>query len=134
MFDSQASPPPVLAVFPWARTLIIDLQLHHLGLVLHLWFEASQGQYPCRRHVSELCNLRSYPSLTMLLAHKKLHILPHILPRPLSITEGRSLGLTFSLSGGIGTTWSFVLTRILDQSWSSSRPSVIDLGLGFLPL
>ena len=53
---------------------------------------------------------------SVLWAHKKLHILPHILPRPLSITEGRSLGLTHCLSGGIGTTWSFVLCRILELS------------------
>ena len=41
-----------------------------------------QGQYPCRRHVSELCNLRSYPSLTMLktFSYRSCLMLPqHIL-------------------------------------------------------
>ena len=33
-------------------------------------------------------------------------------------------GLTHCLSGGIGTTWSFVLCRILELSWTSSLQGI----------
>jgi photosystem I P700 chlorophyll a apoprotein A1 len=44
-------------------------------------------------------------------AHNKLKLAPAILPRALSITQGRAVGLAHYLLGGIGTTWSFFLAR-----------------------
>lgn len=44
-------------------------------------------------------------------AHNKLYLVPYIQPRALSITSGRAVGVTHYLLGGIGTTWSFFLSR-----------------------
>jgi photosystem I P700 chlorophyll a apoprotein A1 len=46
-------------------------------------------------------------------AHNKLKLAPTIQPRALSITQGRAAGLAHYLLGGIGTTWSFFLARII---------------------
>jgi photosystem I P700 chlorophyll a apoprotein A1 len=46
-------------------------------------------------------------------AHNKLKLAPTIQPRALSITQGRAVGLAHYLLGGIGTTWSFFLARIV---------------------
>jgi photosystem I P700 chlorophyll a apoprotein A1 len=46
-------------------------------------------------------------------AHNKLKITPSIQPRALSITQGRAVGVTHYLLGGIGTTWSFFHARII---------------------
>jgi photosystem I P700 chlorophyll a apoprotein A1 len=46
-------------------------------------------------------------------AHNKLKFSPSIQPRALSITQGRAVGLAHYLLGGIGTTWSFFLARII---------------------
>jgi photosystem I P700 chlorophyll a apoprotein A1 len=46
-------------------------------------------------------------------AHNKLKLAPAIQPRALSITQGRAAGLAHYLLGGIGTTWSFFLARIV---------------------
>jgi hypothetical protein len=46
-------------------------------------------------------------------AHNKLKLAPAIQPRALSITQGRASGLAHYLLGGIGTTWSFFLARII---------------------
>jgi photosystem I P700 chlorophyll a apoprotein A1 len=46
-------------------------------------------------------------------AHNKLKITPAIQPRALSITQGRAVGVTHYLLGGIGTTWSFFHARII---------------------
>ena len=43
----------------------------------------------------------------------KLKVAPTIQPRALSITQGRAVGLAHYLLGGIGTTWSFFLARII---------------------
>ena len=50
---------------------------------------------------------------SILWAHHKVYLVPHIQPRALSITSGRAVGLVHYLLGGIGTTWSFFLARIL---------------------
>ena len=50
---------------------------------------------------------------SILWSHNKLRFIPYIQPRALSITQGRSVGLTHYLLGGIGCTWSFFLCRIL---------------------
>jgi photosystem I P700 chlorophyll a apoprotein A1 len=44
-------------------------------------------------------------------AHNKLKLAPAIQPRALSITQGRAVGVTHYLVGGIGTTWSFFHAR-----------------------
>merc|ERR1712167_412433 len=49
-------------------------------------------------------------------AHNKLKLAPAIQPRALSITQGRAVGLAHYLLGGIGTTWSFFLARIISVS------------------
>lgn len=46
-------------------------------------------------------------------AHSKLKIAPAIQPRAMSITQGRAVGLGHYLLGGIVTSWSFYLARIL---------------------
>jgi photosystem I P700 chlorophyll a apoprotein A1 len=46
-------------------------------------------------------------------AHKKLKVAPAIQPRALSITQGRAVGVAHYLLGGIATTWSFFLARII---------------------
>nr|YP_009397265.1 photosystem I P700 apoprotein A1 [Thuretia quercifolia]ARW66451.1 photosystem I P700 apoprotein A1 [Thuretia quercifolia] len=46
-------------------------------------------------------------------AHNKIKVAPSIQPRALSITQGRAVGLTHYLLGGIGTTWAFFLARII---------------------
>jgi len=46
-------------------------------------------------------------------AHNKLKVAPTIYPRALSITQGRAVGVSHYLLGGIATTWSFFLARII---------------------
>jgi photosystem I P700 chlorophyll a apoprotein A1 len=46
-------------------------------------------------------------------AHYKLKIVAKIQPRALTITHGRAAGLTHYLIGGIGTTNSFILARMI---------------------
>jgi photosystem I P700 chlorophyll a apoprotein A1 len=46
-------------------------------------------------------------------AHSKLKVAPAIQPRALSITQGRAVGVAHYLLGGIVTTWSFFLARII---------------------
>jgi photosystem I P700 chlorophyll a apoprotein A1 len=46
-------------------------------------------------------------------AHAKLKVAPIIQPRALSITQGRAVGVAHYLLGGIATTWSFFLARII---------------------
>jgi photosystem I P700 chlorophyll a apoprotein A1 len=46
-------------------------------------------------------------------AHNKLKVAPAIQPRALSITQGRAVGVAHYLLGGIATTWSFFLCRII---------------------
>ncbi|MCG9884734.1 MAG: photosystem I core protein PsaA [Cyanobacteria bacterium] len=46
-------------------------------------------------------------------AHNKLKVAPAIQPRALSITQGRAVGVAHYLLGGIVTTWSFFLARII---------------------
>ena len=43
----------------------------------------------------------------------KLKVAPAIQPRALSITQGRAVGVAHYLLGGIATTWSFFLARII---------------------
>nr|YP_009532723.1 photosystem I P700 apoprotein A1 [Pedobesia claviformis]AYC65271.1 photosystem I P700 apoprotein A1 [Pedobesia claviformis] len=50
---------------------------------------------------------------SILWAHNKLKIAPAIQPRALSITQGRAVGVAHYLFGGIVTTWSFFLARII---------------------
>ena len=49
----------------------------------------------------------------ILWSHCKLRIVPYIQPRALSIIQGRAVGLTHYLLGGIGCTWSFILCRMV---------------------
>jgi len=53
---------------------------------------------------------------SILWAHNKLKVAPAIQPRALSITQGRAVGVAHYLLGGIATTWSFFLARILAVS------------------
>jgi photosystem I P700 chlorophyll a apoprotein A1 len=50
---------------------------------------------------------------SILWAHQKLKIVPHIQPRALSITQGRAVGFTHFTLGGIGCTWSFFISRVV---------------------
>jgi photosystem I P700 chlorophyll a apoprotein A1 len=42
----------------------------------------------------------------------KLKVAPTIQPRALSITQGRAVGVTHFLVGGIATTWAFFHARL----------------------
>jgi photosystem I P700 chlorophyll a apoprotein A1 len=53
---------------------------------------------------------------SILWAHNKLKISPLIQPRALSITQGRAVGVAHYVFGGIATTWSFFLARIVSVS------------------
>ena len=44
-------------------------------------------------------------------SHIKLKFLPSLQPRALSITQGRAIGLVHYILGGIGCTWSFIISR-----------------------
>ena len=55
---------------------------------------------------------------SILWAHHKLKIVPNIQPRALSITQGRAVGLTHYILGGIGTTWAFFHARVVALSIS----------------
>jgi photosystem I P700 chlorophyll a apoprotein A1 len=46
-------------------------------------------------------------------AHATLSVAPVIYPRALSITQGRAVGITHYLLGGIVTTWAFFQARLL---------------------
>ncbi|KAF7850677.1 hypothetical protein BT93_L5124 [Corymbia citriodora subsp. variegata] len=46
-------------------------------------------------------------------AHNKLKVAPATQPRALSIVQGRAVGVTHYLLGGIATTWAFFLARII---------------------
>eukprot|EP00440_Ansanella_granifera_P060819 gb/GFBE01065925.1/.p1 GENE.gb/GFBE01065925.1/~~gb/GFBE01065925.1/.p1 ORF type:complete len:609 (+),score=-141.04 gb/GFBE01065925.1/:1-1827(+) len=50
---------------------------------------------------------------SILWAHHKLKIVPHIQPRALSISQGRAVGLTHYILGGIGCTWAFFISRVI---------------------
>merc|ERR1719410_1904022 len=53
---------------------------------------------------------------SILWAHHKLKIVPHIQPRALSISQGRAVGLTHYILGGIGCTWAFFISRMVALS------------------
>jgi photosystem I P700 chlorophyll a apoprotein A1 len=44
---------------------------------------------------------------------RNLSVAPVIYPRALSITQGRAVGITHYLLGGIVTTWAFFQARLL---------------------
>ncbi|CAN6472612.1 unnamed protein product [Victoria cruziana] len=46
-------------------------------------------------------------------AHNKLKVAPVTQPRALNIIQGRIVGVTHYLLGGIATTWAFFLARII---------------------
>ena len=50
---------------------------------------------------------------SILWAHHKLKIMPHIQPRALSITQGRAVGFIHYTLGGIGCTWAFFISRMV---------------------
>ena len=50
---------------------------------------------------------------SILWSHNKLHLSPQVQVRALSITQGRAVGITHYLLGGVSTTWSFILSRIV---------------------
>ena len=50
---------------------------------------------------------------SILWAHHKLKIMPHIQPRALSISQGRAVGLIHYTLGGVGSTWAFLISRIV---------------------
>ena len=49
-------------------------------------------------------------------SHHKLSIITGIQPRALSISQGRSVGLTHFVLGGLGCTFTFLLTRFITLS------------------
>uniref|UniRef100_A0A7S1WVV6 photosystem I n=1 Tax=Alexandrium catenella TaxID=2925 RepID=A0A7S1WVV6_ALECA len=53
---------------------------------------------------------------SILWAHHKFKIVPYIQPRALSISQGRAVGLTHYILGGIGCTWAFFISRMVALS------------------
>ena len=53
---------------------------------------------------------------SILWAHYKIKVIPSIEPRALSITQGRAVGLAHYILGGIATTWSFFISRMVALS------------------
>ncbi|KAF9625451.1 hypothetical protein IFM89_022848 [Coptis chinensis] len=70
-----------------------------------LWAQASQPPSG-RSYWQELIE-------SIVWAHNKLKVAPAIQPRALSIVQGRVVGVTHYLMGGIATTWAFFLARII---------------------
>lgn len=50
---------------------------------------------------------------SLIWAHVKLHLVPVLQPRALSITTGRAVGLTHYLAGSIGASWAFSTCRLV---------------------
>mmetsp|Transcript_4772 Transcript_4772/g.11849 ORF Transcript_4772/g.11849 Transcript_4772/m.11849 type:complete len:633 (-) Transcript_4772:8-1906(-) len=50
-------------------------------------------------------------------AHHKVKLVPFIQPRALSISQGRAVGVSHYLLGGIGCTWSFFISRSVALSY-----------------
>lgn len=50
---------------------------------------------------------------SILWAHHKLKIMPHIQPRALSISQGRAVGFIHYILGGILSTWAFFISRMV---------------------
>ena len=50
---------------------------------------------------------------SILWAHHKFKIMPHIQPKALSISQGRAVGFIHYTLGGIGCTWAFFISRML---------------------
>ncbi|PHT53947.1 Photosystem I chlorophyll a apoprotein A1 [Capsicum baccatum] len=67
-----------------------------------LWAQAPSG----RGYWQELIE-------SIVWAHNKLKVVPTTQPRALSIIQGRAVGVTHYLLGGIATTWAFFLARII---------------------
>jgi photosystem I P700 chlorophyll a apoprotein A1 len=53
---------------------------------------------------------------SLLWSHHKLNVVPSIQPRALSISQGRAVGVTHYILGGIGCTWSFFISRTIALS------------------
>jgi len=53
---------------------------------------------------------------SIIFSHHKLGVITGIQPRALSISQGRSVGLTHYLLGGLGCTFSFLLSRFITLS------------------
>uniref|UniRef100_A0A1Y3BZD8 Putative photosystem I PsaA/PsaB n=1 Tax=Helianthus annuus TaxID=4232 RepID=A0A1Y3BZD8_HELAN len=73
-----------------------------------LWAQASQFNvlFSGRGYWQELIE-------SIVWAHNKLKVAPATQPRALSIVQGRAVGVTHYLLGGIATTWAFFLARII---------------------
>ena len=50
---------------------------------------------------------------SILWAHHKLKIINLVQPRALSISQGRAVGLIHYTLGGVGSTWAFVISRMV---------------------
>jgi photosystem I P700 chlorophyll a apoprotein A1 len=74
-----------------------------------VWAFSLMFLYSGRGYWQELCE-------SILWAHHRLKIVNVISPRALSISQGRAVALTHYILGGIGTTWAFVLSRIIALS------------------
>ncbi|KAJ4916958.1 Photosystem I PsaA/PsaB protein [Raphanus sativus] len=70
---------------------------------------------PIHQGNSILCGRGYWQELieSIVWAHNKLKVAPATQPRALSIVQGRAVGVTHYLLGGIATTWAFFLARII---------------------
>jgi len=95
--------------FLWAQSSQV-IQSSAYGLVFlgahFIWAFSLMFLFSGRGYWQELIE-------SILWSHNKLKVAPAIQPRALSITQGRAVGVAHYLLGGIATTWSFFLARII---------------------
>ncbi|KAL5644404.1 hypothetical protein ACJX0J_003481 [Zea mays] len=109
----------VIFHFSWKMQSDVWGTISDQGIVTHitggnfafLWAQASQVI-----HLMFLFSGRGYWQElieSIVWAHNKLKVAPATQPRALSIIQGRAVGVTHYLLGGIATTWAFFLARII---------------------
>ena len=110
--SSAASINGWLRTFLWSQsaqviqsysTSLSGYSLAFLGSHL-IWAFSLMFLYSGRGYWQELIEV-------ILWAHYKLKVTPQIQPRALSISQGRAVGVSHYILGGVGCTWSFFISR-----------------------
>ncbi len=99
----------------WSETTQVIQSYNRDGISAHtlifitshfLWSFSLMFLYSGRAYWQELIE-------SIIWSHTKIKITPHIQPRALNITQGRGVGSSHFITGGIGCTWSFLINRIV---------------------
>jgi len=91
---------------PYQNAFMQECECMNVLIKVFIWAFSLMFLFSGRGYWQELIE-------SILWAHNKLKVAPAIQPRALSITQGRAVGVAHYLLGGIATTWSFFLARIL---------------------